>query len=332
MKPRERVAAALDHVEPDRCPFQSTFTPEFAARLRADLRARSRRSAQPARRRQHLRARDRARRGSAADVGGLGQLLLPGRAATTSTSGVSAGASVPYTTPYGVGHYTEPRGHPLADAAALSAYRPPDPNRDRALRGLRSARSAISRRTTGSSASTVTTIFETAWALRGLERLLMDFIEAPDLADEILEIPYRYHLAAAETAGADGGRHDLARRRHRPADRHADLTAALASLPEAADGGADRDAEGDQPAAQGRLPHRRLRLRRHPGADRDRRRRAQPRAARRDGPGRAQARVRTRPVLLGLDGRAAHAARSARPTRSATRSASASRRSAPAAA
>ena len=42
----------------------------------------------------------------------------------------------------------------------------------------------------------MTTIFEAAWALRGLERLLMDFIEDPDLADP--RIPYRYHLAAAE--------------------------------------------------------------------------------------------------------------------------------------
>jgi hypothetical protein len=37
MKPRERVAAALDHIELDRCPFQATFTPEFAVRLRGDL-------------------------------------------------------------------------------------------------------------------------------------------------------------------------------------------------------------------------------------------------------------------------------------------------------
>jgi uroporphyrinogen decarboxylase-like protein len=44
----------------------------------------------------------------------------------------------------------------------------------------------------------VTTIFEAAWALRGLEQLLMDFIEAPGLADRILEIPYRYHWTAAE--------------------------------------------------------------------------------------------------------------------------------------
>ena len=37
MTSRERVAASLSHLEPDRCPFQATFTPEFAARLRSDL-------------------------------------------------------------------------------------------------------------------------------------------------------------------------------------------------------------------------------------------------------------------------------------------------------
>ena len=36
------------------------------------------------------------------------------------------------------------------------------------------------------------------WALRGYERMLSDFALKPDLADAILEIPYRYHLAAAK--------------------------------------------------------------------------------------------------------------------------------------
>jgi uroporphyrinogen-III decarboxylase len=44
----------------------------------------------------------------------------------------------------------------------------------------------------------VTTIFETAWALRGLETLLMDMLADPDLADAILDIPFRYHLTAAK--------------------------------------------------------------------------------------------------------------------------------------
>ena len=37
MKHRERVLTALNHEEPDRCPMQVSFTPEFAARLEADL-------------------------------------------------------------------------------------------------------------------------------------------------------------------------------------------------------------------------------------------------------------------------------------------------------
>jgi uroporphyrinogen-III decarboxylase len=51
---------------------------------------------------------------------------------------------------------------------------------------------------------TVTTIFETAWALRGYEQMLIDFALNPDLADAILEIPYRYHLTAAKKLAALG--------------------------------------------------------------------------------------------------------------------------------
>ena len=37
MKHRDRVLAALHHEAPDRCPMQMSFTPEFASRLKADL-------------------------------------------------------------------------------------------------------------------------------------------------------------------------------------------------------------------------------------------------------------------------------------------------------
>jgi uroporphyrinogen decarboxylase len=37
MKHRDRIIAALNHREPDRCPMQTSFTPEFADRLRADM-------------------------------------------------------------------------------------------------------------------------------------------------------------------------------------------------------------------------------------------------------------------------------------------------------
>ena len=37
MRHRDRVAMALAREEPDRCPMQISFVPEFADRLRADL-------------------------------------------------------------------------------------------------------------------------------------------------------------------------------------------------------------------------------------------------------------------------------------------------------
>ena len=45
---------------------------------------------------------------------------------------------------------------------------------------------------------TVTTVFETAWTVRGLSQLMMDFVADPALANQPLEIPHRYHLTAAK--------------------------------------------------------------------------------------------------------------------------------------
>ncbi len=195
---RARVLAALSHETPDRCPWQSTFTPEFAERLRADL---------------HLGAAASAHNphggGNPYDL----EMALDQDVFITSVGWANSyygkgseyvdewgvgWVSMPYTTPFGVGHYTEPRVHPLADADDVARYRPPDPGRPELyaesewLIAEHGARYWIV-------GSTVTTIFETAWALRGLEQLLTDFIEDPDLAEAILDIPYRYHLAAAET-------------------------------------------------------------------------------------------------------------------------------------
>jgi uroporphyrinogen decarboxylase len=47
MKPRERVEMALHHQEPDRCPVQVSFTPEFAAWLRQDMELRGNRVHNP---------------------------------------------------------------------------------------------------------------------------------------------------------------------------------------------------------------------------------------------------------------------------------------------
>ena len=120
---------------------------------------------------------------------------------------------VPSTFPHGTEYYTDLRAHPLADAAAVARYRPPDPNRDDLY-----AHAERTIREFGADywivGTTVMTIFETAWALRGYEQLLMDFVAEPDLAEEILEIPAPLPPCGRRTVDADGRGHDLAGRRH----------------------------------------------------------------------------------------------------------------------
>lgn len=105
--------------------------------------------------------------------------------------------SCEYTTPFGNGHYTEITHHPLADDNAIHSYRPPDPTRpelyreaEHMIRNFKEEYFIVG--------ATVTTIFEAGWALRGLATLLMDLVTDLDLAKAILDIPFRYHLAAAK--------------------------------------------------------------------------------------------------------------------------------------
>lgn len=201
MDHRERVWTALNHEVPDRCPMQISFTPEFAARLRIHL-------GQPeaAIHNPHgggnaytlERALDQdllltsvgwansyyANEKYSSDFGGY-----------TDEWGVHW-RNVPYQTKFGMGSYTEIVGHPLADDEAIGNYSPPDPNRPELYEDARWLILEFSR-DYWIVGVTVTTIFETAWALRGLEQLLMDFVTNPNLADRVLEIPYQYHLAAA---------------------------------------------------------------------------------------------------------------------------------------
>jgi hypothetical protein len=87
--------------------------------------------------------------------------------------------------------------HPLADDSAIDRYTPPDPYRPE----LYTDAARVVREYGGEYwivGVTVTTMFETAWALRGYQQMLMDLLVDQDLADRILEIPYRYHLAEAQ--------------------------------------------------------------------------------------------------------------------------------------
>ncbi len=195
MKHRDRVATALAHEAPDRCPMQVSFTPEFALRLRA--------------RKGKGLGKDHNPHGggNAYDLEiGLDEDMLISSVgwansyysgdAYTDEWGVGW-SSTEYRTPFGPGRYTEICKHPLADESVLASYRAPDPERPelyvdtaRLLEHFGKEYWIVG--------ATVTTIFETAWALRGLEPMLMDMLADPDLADAILDIPFNYHLAAAK--------------------------------------------------------------------------------------------------------------------------------------
>lgn len=204
MKHRERVAMALAHEIPDRCPMQVSFTPEFAVRLRHDLEQRGMLETPLDGVREH-------------NPHGGGNTYELERTIDSDLILTSVGwansyyqeqsnytdewgigwRSIEYETKFGTGRYTEIAHHPLAEDHAIDRYTPPDPQRDELYREAEWTLKTF-RDEYWIVGVTVTTIFETAWALRGLEKLLMDFVVDPELADRILDIPYQYHFTAAK--------------------------------------------------------------------------------------------------------------------------------------
>ena len=208
MRRRDRVIAALSHEEPDHCPMQISFTPEFADRLRADLEARGLVPVSDSGLHNPHGGGNTNELEIALDEDliltsvGWANSYYQGSDDYTDEWGVTW-RSQPYETPFGTGHYTEMIGRPLAKDAAIASYRAPDPDRielyadaARVIRQLGGEYYIVG--------VTVTTIWETAWALRGFEQLMMDLVAEPDVADAILEIPFRYHLRAAERLTAMG--------------------------------------------------------------------------------------------------------------------------------
>jgi len=202
VKHRDRVLRALDREEPDRCPMQVSFTPEFASRLRAELGLTESDLHNP-----HgggnTYALERAidedllltSVGWANSYYATESLSVDGE---TYTDEWGVGwRNVPYQTPFGEGRYTEMVTHPLADDGALDSYQPPDPRRpelyveaEKLLEQYKDEYWIVG--------VTVTTIFETAWALRGYEQMLMDLALDPERVDRIFDIAFGYHLAAAK--------------------------------------------------------------------------------------------------------------------------------------
>ena len=158
MTHKERVIRALNHEETDRPPFQATFTPEFADRLRAEFHL------PPMFTEPHHRT-----------WYGYDLEILTGQDA------LQAGAG------WVTNYYLKPDN----DEAAM-AYKAPDPTRpelyahlERLVREYGQEYYIIGR--------VHGTIFETAWALRGLDTLMTDFYLNPELTNHLLDETYLYH-------------------------------------------------------------------------------------------------------------------------------------------
>jgi uroporphyrinogen decarboxylase len=195
MKHRERVLAALNRERPDRCPMQVSFTPEFADRLRADLDIKGQKLHNPHGGGNTYELERALGQDMLLTSIGWANSYYQQEDPYTDEWGIGW-TTQEYDTPFGRGWYSEMVRHPLADDSAIASYKAPDPSHpdlytrvERVLRDFQDEYWIVG--------VTVTTIFETAWALRGLSQMLMDFVLNPDVADALLEIPYQYHLTIA---------------------------------------------------------------------------------------------------------------------------------------
>lgn len=191
---------ALHHEEPDRCPMQISFTPEFAARLEEDLHLQGQGLHNP-----HgggnTYALERALDEdmlltSVGWVNGYYQHGYQNVQSYQDEWGVTW-KTIEYTTPFGKGKYTEPFGHPLAEESSLERFVSPDPLRPQLYTEAEQVLQ-IYRDEFWIVGVTPATIFESAWALRGFQQLMIDMVMDPAKADRILDIPFHYHKAVTQ--------------------------------------------------------------------------------------------------------------------------------------
>ncbi len=201
MKHRDRVLTALNHEEPDRCPMQISFAPEFASGLKKDLNQNTEKIHNP------------HGGGNTYEL----ERVLDEDILLTSVGWENSYYAfdfydvrgdrytdewgvewriVKYETKFGKGHYTEISGHPLFEDKLIASYKPPDPDRpelyDDASQTIEKFKEEY-----WIAGVTGTVMFEGAWALRGFERLMMDFVSNPDIVRNVFDIVFNYHLTAA---------------------------------------------------------------------------------------------------------------------------------------
>jgi uroporphyrinogen decarboxylase len=183
MTPKERLATALAHEEPDRCPLDLWITPEVEAALK-----RERGIDDPFELRAAL-GHDLLMK----IVGQVASFYLSDEAQYADDWGI-LWRRVDF--PGGQGSYTEMVGHPLAgDDALLASYRPPDPNEPSQYAGVADlvARWGTTHAIVG---GVLGSAFEGPWYLRGLDQFLTDLLLNKDYAHALIDLVADWNLTA----------------------------------------------------------------------------------------------------------------------------------------
>lgn len=195
---RERVLTALNHEIPDRCPMQICFTPEFNRRLRESYIEKGHifRQEPPGEintELEFLTDQDML----LAWIGWVDETKIkytPGDVFYDKWGVLRR--VIGYKTPFGTGTYNELVGHPVADISALSSYKMPDPLQPELYTGVDGLLSRYKEEYWIVGVA-VTTMYETAWALRGFEQMFIDFAINPDIVNALFDLTMNYHLAIA---------------------------------------------------------------------------------------------------------------------------------------
>jgi uroporphyrinogen decarboxylase len=195
MNSKERMQTAMEHEEPDRVPFMSTFVPEVELMLQKKYRK------------------------ELDDIGGRTELKYQGmneldilfeHDMLLLTYGLSTGyyrdtdsdtyidewcikwKKIPYETINGTGHYTEIVEFPLADNGKLDSYIPPDPDDE----DMGYAERIIERfgREKYICGIIDCSIFEALKYLRGITQSLIDIVAEKEIAHKVMDLSVEYHL------------------------------------------------------------------------------------------------------------------------------------------
>ena len=183
MNPKQRLAAALAHEEPDRCPLDLWLTPEVEAALKLE-----RGIDDPFELRVAL-GHDLLLK----IVGQVASFYLSDEAEYVDAWGI-LWRRMEF--PGGQGSYTEMVGHPLAgEDSRLASYRPPDPNEPTQYAGV----AELVARWGGTHAivgGVLGSAFEGPWYLRGMDQFLTDMLLNKDYAHALIDLVADWNLAA----------------------------------------------------------------------------------------------------------------------------------------